>query len=274
MNLPIELFPEKTDIERISYLYSYETNNYQNIEFKKIQKFWKTVISNYCLISKSFKIEYHNLLQSFTIYDIEPTSLLACFKLMLQNGEIIKVNDNETDKTVMSFVMNMVNSLLYPPSPEVQFSGEVVFLPLAKKTAEVIVRYVRNLPITERCFFTNSDAAHMDSKLTIKSIINDATATCDDIYLRQFMQGLTESEYIYIMEALVGSGQANMLKQNSVIHIHCQSLASSSEVELARLKLRQSILTIETRLNSCETKITDSLSRAKMCKVNIQIPCT
>jgi hypothetical protein len=90
-------------------------------------------------------------------------------------------------------------------------------------------------------------------------------------HIKALLRGLPETQYELLTRYMIKTGTATMSADGSAIHIHGGKLAAaggSSEAELAKFALRQSLALVRARINTCDSRAIDHVNQAKQFKVS------
>lgn len=301
MNIPEDLFPEKSDVDLIMHLYSYEfsSSSYNtDLESKKVLAFWKRAISNYCIVNKTCEVTIQELHQYFTMYDIEPTSLVASFDFLLHQLRAPSANNRSSSVDIFGLLTSAWSAILNPLLSSLTMSSPIpstkvnVYTPVIDTIVEtLLLPYASTLPTSERCFYLNKPTkscqqlTHTSSQLfTFKGFLQQVSSfpsSSVDHRLRTCLVALSESpQFRHIVGYLVHRGLATILRatdsEDEAIILTCASSSEGYsggktnlkglEVALARLQLRYTVQELQDRQEEAARRCLDLLQRARSCK--------
>ena len=201
---------------------------------------------------------------------------------------------------VGSFIITQLDSFSNSssvPDDEVQ----MVFTPLLQLlTQEIIVRYVVASHPSGLCVYvrpppgsiytSTSTSTSTGQSSTTKTTVAQECNTFKDLlrllsvtepfnisvsgnnkseHIKSLLRGLPETQYELLTRHLIKTGTATMSTDGQAIHIHGGKLTRgvSSEAELAKFALRQSLALVRARINTCDYRAVELVNQAKEFKV-------
>ena len=292
MIVPTNLFPEQQDVHRIMHLYSPEDiDSLEESERKDILSFWRRCLLNYCLVNKTLIVSLQELRSFYEIHDVVPSSLAPSFKNLINTQELVSsmspVSSTSTAEIALSW-MKYVGSYVLPALTNDNTNKNLIYKPVVKIIVEnILLKYAVTLNDKDRCFYlqhhsnttspssSSSSSNYVDTSLTFKSFISQAIAHYESIsvtpdivtsktvndYALSCLRSIDDSEIAVLSDYLVQSNHAMFLDSHSVIYIKRPSsriavnITASTDVPLAYLKLRNSQLILQRRLETVEQKI-------------------
>lgn len=273
------LWTAKDDVDRLLFIYSE-----RNADNEEVLNFWKDKIRLYCLSNNSLSCKRDEVIESFTKYDIVPSSFGNSIELLVEKGDDVSTKDKLVYQQQQDLTQYIVSSTFSFLSPKKSPNQRYVSVLLLKELHAHIQRYVNSIDEKACVFLVNTKQQH-DNKFSFHSFLKAAgeySPSKSKTLYASFFDALKAEDVKIVLDYLLLHGKAVLSSDGAVVKILREGLAGSStspssilsllgttscappikESEIARLQLSVAIRQIEVRVGDLEKKAMDQKMKA------------
>jgi len=264
-NLPNELFPERQDNHRIHHLYGDDIDS-------DTLNFWKRSVFNYCLQQRSLRFKPSAMIQDFTLEGVVPTSLSLCLQTNMKGKEVIIPNDMKT-KSIGEQILDTTGWLLTNTIPYFSHNlpAEMICLSLLIKIQTIIMNFLSGLPEIEHYFvYPLVSNKSRNTFSTLLSLIGKSLQQSDP-YMCNFLISMAHLDIQLLIDFMIKNKHIVSFPEHNIIKILISSTSvvnhANIVIDIALLKLKISVSTLEDKIMSLEDMLTEEKSLAIKAKV-------
>jgi hypothetical protein len=275
--IPEEMFQECDDIDRLMYLYSEKSSHCEDTV-----SFWRRSIEAYCIVNNTLRFTSPILTEAFVRHDLIPTSAVPSINILVNRKEVLEVSAINSAKsiniletvrnTAVGWAVSVFTSIMKVSGPE----KELVLSSLIRGVAEHIGKALAGKPDKDCVVFCSSRDA-LDEQDTFAGLMKRVAEAMQPSSsgLSSLLHSLDEIDLALLQNYLVAAGYAVRSADMKIIQllrsesrkVATAATTSISEVEVGRLKLKNSIALLEKRVSDLEAKMDTYRSKAVQYKV-------
>ena len=281
-DLPLSLFKERADQNKLFHLYSDEIDD-------ETIAFWKQSVLNYCAYNGSFSFKPRALSQSFTVHGIVPVSLDLCIQGPMRGKEVAVMDDIST-KTVPQYLFagafNVAGWLISTAVPLFSNSApeEMICLTLLEKACNLVLQFGSNLQSRELLMLVKGS---INSQCSLQAfVIKAATSLLSNaetlsggndnfqFYLLKFLSNCKQYDIDILLNYLIYHNKAIYFDDKKIIQLlpngnNSKYILLPNDIAFAILKLKTSIEHLEEKVTILEARMKEEKNKALIYKVKL-----
>lgn len=255
--LPIELFPEQRNQDRLIHLYSENA-----VTETETVDFWKRSIRNYCYYNGHVTVKVRQLISDFTIDGIVPSSLSACIDILISNGTLCYPEAISRSAVLSLAITFLPGQLAWIGSSKIDSS--IIVNELLKEMSSIISAHVNETPFDNIFIIAGFESIAESTTFTsllqriskvIKSKGSNAALCFSNIQIE---------ETKYLIDYLVKTKAAVVSPDKTLVKIVTNKSSNLifSDIDMSKAQLKQTIGKLERRIAQLEEKISDHHQKA------------
>lgn len=242
--IPLSLFPEQNDLDRIMHLYSETSAN----DAETIQ-FWRRNIQLYCQLNNTLQFCISDISNYFSVQGIIPSSLLICSSKLHQQG-ILLYPESLPRNTIMNMAINYLSpitsdSILISIDVLDRLQSEILSAAASKKTDE------------DSTYMLNGYDS-IDDSSTFYSFIRSICLKLSSVSsasINQLPKSLQQIDIPVLVNYLVRNKVASISPDKSFIKLKSGlSGIDITDVDIAKVQLKRTISRLENRIAELNDK--------------------
>jgi hypothetical protein len=242
--IPLSIFPEQNDVDRIMHLYSESAAD----ESDTLQ-FWKRNILSYCLLKNTIHFKLSDISNYFTVHGIVPSSLLLCASKLHQQGLVVY-----PESLSRNSIVNYAISFISPVNKDsILVSNEV----LGKIQAEILANISRQAHEDSIYMINGYDS--IDDSSTFYSFLRSISlkeTPINSASINHLVRNLSAHDLPILIDYLVRNKAAIISPDKSFIKLKSSSSSriDITELDIAKVQLKRTISRLESRITELASK--------------------